>query len=145
MERTWWGRLRDLILVRRPVATTMIVVLAIAVAGTIASGPGFLAKPLPVPPKIAAIAYTINFFLLVFAIFTTYRNVNRWLDSWTWQELAFTRGTLLLMFGGVLGYGTRVFQNPTLTLGTPVITAGACALLWATLSPPERLTKEDGQ
>lgn len=121
----------------------MTVVSAVALVGTITKGPDFMAEPLPLPPFVAAIWFTINFLLLAFGIFTVYRNTSRFMDRWTWQEMAFSRGTLFLMFGGVLGYFTRLFDHPTCTLGTPVITLGALALIYATLSPPVRLTNED--
>lgn len=125
---------------QRPVGCVLILSAVVAIVGTILWGPGFVSRPLPIPERISQIWFGINFFLFIFAGAFTYRLLLRFQDEWTWQETAFIRGAMLILGGGVLALAARLFHDPAATLGTPLVTAGALLIIWATLSDPERLT-----
>lgn len=127
-----------------PVATTVTLVSIGGVVGTIVFGLGFIAKTWPVAPLWAGVWMCFNICLAVIAFACIYRNMYRSMTHLTWQERGFTRGVLLLLFAGVLGYLARAFSQPTVSMGSAVFTLSCLVLIWATVRPPERFEGSDG-
>lgn len=127
-------------LIRRyPVSVTFVVVAVVTVVGMLVYGPSFLTTALPLDPWVAKTWMLCNVFLAAIGMFTVYRKLNRYLQHWTWQEAGVLRATFLLVFAAFMGYLGRVFDGPTLTLGTPLWTAGILTLIWATIRPSVRI------
>jgi len=114
----------------------------VAIAGSIINGLSFVTDPIPFPALAAGVWMTINGILAAVAIFAIYRNVTRYRDILTWQEFSFARGVFIVIFAGLMGYMARAFEDPSITLGTPVFTIGILYLIWASLNRPVRFTRE---
>lgn len=127
---------------RRPVTVVIAVVLVVVIIGIFREGFDFLTTTIPLPGNLAAIWFTTNWFLALIACFFLYRNLTIFEDRWDWQELAVSRGLLLLLFGALLGYLARVLNDPEITLATPLTFAGLLLIIQGTVRRPERFEKE---
>ena len=123
--------------------TLCVVVGAISLIGSFVYGADFLIRPLPFPEMVAGVWFAFNWALAIMAAYLVSRNSLTFRERWTWQEMAFSRGVFLLLFGAVLGYTARIFNDPTVTLAAPLFTIGLLLLIWASVRFPERFEDED--
>lgn len=135
--------IRELV-TRRPVTLLVGATLTVIVIGLVKYGWDFLLTSLPVPENVATIWYLINFVMSLIAFAVIWRNLSQFEPLWTWQEAAFLRGSLLMVFGSSLGYISRAFDEPRVSLGTPFFTIALVLLVQAALRPPERFEVEHG-
>lgn len=126
------------LLVKRAATISLVVLVVVVVLGSTFAGPGFIAKPLPVPNMVATTWLTFNGILCLVAGGFTLRNMYRLEAGLTSSQIASGRGIVWVCAGASLGYLAHLVTDTNhgyISLGTGGVTLGMLALIYGALDP----------
>lgn len=119
-------------------ALTVIILLI----GTVVVGWDFAGSQLPITASWARFWLAFNGGLALGGMVSVYRNLWRYQEQWTWQEVNYSRGVFIFLLGTMIAYWSRLIHHPSVSVGTPLLSIGLMMIIYATAGSPLRFEHE---